>query len=919
VGVRKGNFTTKVDIAAPAKPVAVVSGLGAGLVTSGAHLYKITFVTVSGETTGGTASDSVTTVEAYDGQVDLSAIPTGPTGTTARKIYRTEAGGADYKLLATLANNTATTYRDNIADGSLGAAIPVANTSGLSAPGAGMAANLSTLGAGLVTSGAHLYKVSFVTASGETLASVASNSVTTAEATCGKVNLSAIPTGPTGTTGRKLYRTEAAGVDYKLLATIANNTETTYLDNIADAGLGAAEPVSDTSGLADPGASTPDDDLSTLGAGNIDSGTHSYAYTFVSACGETLPSTGSLDVTSISTVNGKVSISGILAGPTGTIARKLYRTEAGAGTYKLLATIADNTTTTYDDDTADSGLGAAAPIASTAGLANPGASTPTDDLAADGAGLLSDGAYHYKVSLVNALGETVPSDASVGVTVADHTSDGKVALTDIPVGATGCTARKIYRTEVDGSVYRYLATIADNTTTTYQDNVADASLGLAAPASNTTYLADATTAPTAALRNLGAGNVNAGVHTYKVSFVSIVGETLAGAASAGVATTAGVGKVELTNIPTGGTGTTARKLYRTEAGLAVYKLLATIADNTTATYSDNIADASLGAAEPVANTTAIAVPSACTASLTLLGAGNVDAGAHDYSVSFVSATGETDDTPISSAVTTTTQVGKVELTAIPTGGTGCTARKIYRTSAGGATYKLLATIADNTTATYSDNTADSGLGADAPAADTTQLPAPGKPTAALWDAGAGLCTIGSHLVKVAYHSWTGTGTLSAASDPVVIVASAMERVDVTLVADASADVDGIVVYMTKAGGSTYYCVGIYPNTSGDVAVDVADASLVDQHAGYDSCTSAQDNTIVATSGKRWQWVEIENTDAADPIYVSWNGLDRNLGNYDCIASGADPVRVDFTGEKVRTIRVRGGGTNGTCGWRGMEV
>jgi hypothetical protein len=66
--------------------------------------------------------------------------------------------------------------------------------------------------------------------------------------------------------------------------------------------------------------------------------------------------------------------------------------------------------------------------------------------------------------------------------------------------------------------------------------------------------------------------------------------------------------------------------------------------------------------------------------------------------------------------------GKVQLTGIPLGGSAVTSRKIYRTAAGGATYMLLATLADNTTTTYTDNTADSGLGAGAPAVNTTGDP-----------------------------------------------------------------------------------------------------------------------------------------------------------------------------------------------------
>jgi len=106
------------------------------------------------------------------------------------------------------------------------------------------------------------------------------------------------------------------------------------------------------------------------------------------------------------------------------------------------------------------------------------------------------------------------------------------------------------------------------------------------------------------------------------------------------------------------------------------------------------------------------------------GAGNVDNGAHRYLATFVTADGETDAGAISAIVTVVDKTvnGKAALSAIPIGGSAVTARKLYRTIAAGATYLLLATIADNTTTTYTDNTADASLGAQAPTTNTTADP-----------------------------------------------------------------------------------------------------------------------------------------------------------------------------------------------------
>lgn len=122
------TITLDGQVTAPGAPVAALAGLGAGNVNSGTHSYKVTFVSASGETEAGTASNVVTTA-AGDGQVALSAIPVSTSAlVTSRNIYRTEAGGAAYKLLTTIANNTATTFADNVADASLTTAAPSTNT-----------------------------------------------------------------------------------------------------------------------------------------------------------------------------------------------------------------------------------------------------------------------------------------------------------------------------------------------------------------------------------------------------------------------------------------------------------------------------------------------------------------------------------------------------------------------------------------------------------------------------------------------------------------------------------------------------------------------------------------------------------------------------------------------------------------------
>ena len=134
------------------------------------------------------------------GGVNLSALPIGPTGVTARKIYRTAAGGSQLKLVGTVADNTTTTALDNNPDSALGA-----------------------------------------------------NALTVGTAQAAQVALSGIPTGGATVTQRKIYRSAAnTPTLLKLLATLADNSTTTFLDALADAALGVNAPTGDTSGLKQP-------------------------------------------------------------------------------------------------------------------------------------------------------------------------------------------------------------------------------------------------------------------------------------------------------------------------------------------------------------------------------------------------------------------------------------------------------------------------------------------------------------------------------------------------------------------------------------------------------------------------------------------------------------------------------------------
>lgn len=92
-----------------------------------------------------------------------------------------------------------------------------------------------------------------------------------------------------------------------------------------------------------------------------------------------------------------------------------------------------------------------------------------------------------------------------------------------------------------------------------------------------------------------------GTYQYHMTFVDSTGGESAQGAVASITTTSGNQAVNLSALPLGPTGTASRNIYRSAVGLSNALLLTTIADNTTTTYADTTADASLGTQTPPAH------------------------------------------------------------------------------------------------------------------------------------------------------------------------------------------------------------------------------------------------------------------------------------------------------------------------------
>lgn len=107
----------------------------------------------------------------------------------------------------------------------------------------------------------------------------------------------------------------------------------------------------------------------------------------------------------------------------------------------------------------------------------------------------------------------------------------------------------------------------------------------------------APTAPTATLVSISAQNCTAGAHAFAVMFVNANGRTNYGAASGSVTCDGTHTEVALSAIPLGPAGTTSRDICATKAAGSVYYLASngepTLNDNTTTTFTFNVADTTL--------------------------------------------------------------------------------------------------------------------------------------------------------------------------------------------------------------------------------------------------------------------------------------------------------------------------------------
>jgi len=237
-------------------------------------------------------------------------------GIYARRIYRTKSGGAEYFLIGEIQNNAGgQQWLDLLDDNALTQRSPAVPTTGRAAfvtPPSGPSGITGRRIYRTKGNGSQVYLAGEVKDNGTSgwVDTVPDNTLTVgpnmSPAGIGEQHLlTSIPIGPPGTLARALYRTKSGGSEFFLLGRVSDNTSGTFVDNVPDANLGEGGPLVNTAGAS------------------------------------------------------AAQLSNIPIGGSGVTKRILYRTNGSAdpATFKYLATIDNNTDTTFVDDKPDSDLG----------------------------------------------------------------------------------------------------------------------------------------------------------------------------------------------------------------------------------------------------------------------------------------------------------------------------------------------------------------------------------------------------------------------------------------------------------------------------------------------------------------------------------------------------------------------------------
>jgi hypothetical protein len=361
----------------------------------------------------------------------------------------------------------------------------------------------------LIPGAIYSYRVTYYTSIGETEGSIPSNDIVEPFRQAKKIKVEITKSLDQRVIGRRIYRRtlDKQNNKYIYIDTISNNTDNFYIDDKPDPISINVQPptlVFLTNNETNYNSINVPRLLTNTTSELTASSTYLYAFSYYNNNGavvlETELSDSSLDVFIGADpykiiLNLPVSPSSVVTG------RFIYRTKANSSVFYLLADVPNNTSTIYIDNISDINLGEKTPV-ETSTLPNITKPLLTSIggnffarayIAQFSTNFITSGIYKYKFTYVIAsstgeeLGETAPSDASDSVT--QPISKAVRIYVNVPTSSDpNVIKRNIYRTEASGTVFKYVTTINNNTTSVFVDNISDANLGRAAVNTNTTEI-----------------------------------------------------------------------------------------------------------------------------------------------------------------------------------------------------------------------------------------------------------------------------------------------------------------------------------------------------------------------------------------------------------------------------------------------
>ena len=364
---------------------------GGSLTASSAYNYRVVFITARGRESG-VSNNGAATTGTTSRAINLSfSSGSGVAGVVGKRIYRTRAGGSTYYLLAEIRDTSTSAIVDGAPDDNLQIALGTTPTAGnavtVSSSGGSSGAPAGTVARRFYRTKYNdfsaYYFIGEVTGSGGTIVDIYGDldlgSPMPLSTALGDQVTVTIPTGPSGTLARRVYRATAGG-PYRQVAEVQNNSTTSIVDNVADPSGPAPMLVSTAGGQnvqitppQGPAGTTARDVYRTKQgesgpyylAGRISNNTGGAVFVDSKTDDE-------LGVTAaaVSTAGGgNVTVSVPYPLAAGTSAR-LYRTKAGGAEYFFLAEIpADEAVASVEDDRGDDRLGEGPPTVSTYGTA----------------------------------------------------------------------------------------------------------------------------------------------------------------------------------------------------------------------------------------------------------------------------------------------------------------------------------------------------------------------------------------------------------------------------------------------------------------------------------------------------------------------------------------------------------------------